>query len=489
MDFINKAVRCALLLVGALPPTAIAVSNSQIVESVSQSPLYLNGQFEMSDRSIIELPHYYEGSSLQYCTPVTVRAKADIKSKKVTSVNQGNHDEFRFEASIDSPGWADVIRNGKRIGYAAQAIEKESGISNILCKKSNYLSSSTIKVNDKEFNAELKNKRELVIRDKDNRVVYERTISGNTSLYELSNDSGLFGWVVGWNKYDDNPREYLKDLDFSVVRVLVPFVNKEGEAEVWDGVYPGIKQHKFRRSVIQDGDSFTLVANSTVYGPSFYWCTACMGYYDFPVFVNIKRHGGEIVETVSNKSVLIVNDEQISQAERFMHNWKYWNPKELNKMLMGKLGLDMRYIAHQCELPEFSGDYLPRLPRWNWTHHLTWVLDDSENTDTLVEDLNGNYLGVDEFSNYQKETEDSYLPVVDAVWEELWQADKERSARFLADTTGYAGGPASAYMYAAYDCLEENGDLDLIDTVRYVVGYLNLPLDINLISAVMDSHE
>jgi len=167
----------------------------------------------------------------------------------------------------------------------------------------------------------------------------------------------------------------------------------------------------------------------------------------------------------------------------------YWNPIELKKMLMGKFGLDMRYIAHQCVLPEFKAEYLPRYSNWNWSHDLTMVLDDSSNVNTRIEDSKGNYLNLSNFSNYQKESEKSYLPVVDAVWADLWRTDEAKSAVFLADTTEYLGGPASAYMYAAYDCLEESGDLDLIDTVRYVVGYLNLPLDINLISAVIGSHE
>ncbi|MDC1509678.1 hypothetical protein N8381_03040, partial [Oceanospirillaceae bacterium] len=76
------------------------------------------------------------------------------------------------------------------------------------------------------FNVELFDQRDLIIKDGDGTVLYTRRVSDKTSLYELNNSDGIFGWIVGWDLYDDS--QYFKDIDFTVARVVVPYLDEKG---------------------------------------------------------------------------------------------------------------------------------------------------------------------------------------------------------------------------------------------------------------------
>jgi len=257
----------------AAPSTVFALSNSDIVNATSPSLVYMRKGFELSDGSIKELVSHKTGVSLYYCNPVSVRANPDINARKITSINDGNFETFDLKASASAEGWADVFKDGRHIGYSAQAVKKDGQVDNIICPQPKWLTLSTLEVAGVQFNAELIDQRDLIIKDGDGTVLYTRRVSDKTSLYELNNANGIFGWIVGWDLYDDS--QYFKDIDFTVARVVVPYLDEKGNQEVWDAVYQGVQNLKFLSMLSDVHGQVPIVAGLGVRGPRFCNSNAC----------------------------------------------------------------------------------------------------------------------------------------------------------------------------------------------------------------------
>ena len=258
----------------AMPHVAIAITNASIVDAVSPSSIYMRNGFELQNGSIRELIGHKTGETLHYCNPVSVRSEPDINSKKITSVNDGNFNNYVFKKGPNY-GWANVFNSGKFVGYSAQAIKDEGLITNIICPASNWVTQSHIEIEGAEFRAELTDQRELIVKDLDGAVLYSRKVSGKTSLYELRNSSGVFGWLVGWNLYDDTP--YYSDIDFTVARVIVPYVDTQGDQKVWDAVYPGVQNSKYLSMLKVKSNEVSIVAGMRIRGPRFIVATGVHG--------------------------------------------------------------------------------------------------------------------------------------------------------------------------------------------------------------------
>jgi hypothetical protein len=153
LQFSGWIASWALLLL-VTPSAAFAMTNSDIVNASSPSSVYMRKGFELSDGSIKELVSHKTGVSLYYCNPVSVRANPNINARKITSINDGNFETFDLKVSASAEGWADVFKDGRHIGYSAQAVKRDGQVDNIICPQPKWLTLSTLAVAGVQFNAE-----------------------------------------------------------------------------------------------------------------------------------------------------------------------------------------------------------------------------------------------------------------------------------------------------------------------------------------------
>ena len=359
-------VWASLLL--AVPSAVFALSNSDIVNATSPSSVYMRKGFELSDGSIKELVSHKTGVSLYYCNPVSVRANPDINARKITSINDGNFETFDLKASASAEGWADVFKDGRHIGYSAQAVKKDGQVDNIICPQPKWLTLSTLEVAGVQFNAELIDQRDLIIKDGDGTVLYTRRVSDKTSLYELNNANGIFGWIVGWDLYDDS--QYFKDIDFTVARVVVPYLDEKGNQEVWDAVYQGVQNLKFLNMLSDVHGQVPIVAGLGVRGPRFCNSNACAWHWKQPIFVTIKRTSNGIEEIIDNGAFDFQLVKGMTRADQFLYNWLYWNPGGLRKLLQGQIGQQIEAITTQCTPSKLALYKHYFIPQWEWASPL-----------------------------------------------------------------------------------------------------------------------
>ncbi|MDC1424823.1 hypothetical protein N8135_01355 [Oceanospirillaceae bacterium] len=453
-------VWASLLL--AVPSAVFALSNSDIVNATSPSSVYMRKGFELSDGSIKELVSHKTGVSLYYCNPVSVRANPDINARKITSINDGNFETFDLKASASAEGWADVFKDGRHIGYSAQAVKKDGQVDNIICPQPKWLTLSTLEVAGVQFNAELIDQRDLIIKDGDGIVLYTRRVSDKTSLYELNNANGIFGWIVGWDLYDDS--QYFKDIDFTVARVVVPYLDEKGNQEVWDAVYQGVQNLKFLSMLSDVHGQVPIVAGLGVRGPRFCNSNACAWHWKQPIFVTIKRTSNGIEEIIDNGAFDFQLVKGMTRADQFLYNWLYWNPGGLRKLLQGQIGQQIEAITTQCTPSKLALYKHYFIPQWEWASPLHY---DRSNRGLTIKDQAKNHLSDTEYESYYEDRDASYAVLLDYLWG--------------PETNGHE------YFYSLMDCVE--GSPEDRELVRNIVGYLNLPLDADLLKVVIDQRK
>ena len=473
-----------LILLLTKSGVAVAITNADIVNAVSIDSGYLRDSFELKNGSIKELRGQKIGESLRYCNPVSIRSKPDIASNKVGSINEGNFGEYQFKQSPHN-GWAQVISDEQNVGFAAQAIRDGDSIDNIICPTSNWLTRSNLKLEGLLFNAELINQRELTIRDVNGEVVYTRQVSGKTSLYEVRDSNGLFGWIVGWDKYDDSP--YYNDIDFTVARVVVPYVNSDGNQKVWDAVYEGVQNSKFLDIISEDKDKITIVSGKAIWGPKFYMCSACSRYWGLPSFVTIERSKGFIKESIKNGEIDFQSVSDLPPADRFLYNWLYWNPERLSALLAGPIANQIKSITSQCSPSKLAFYKRSFIPQWEWTPSLHYDLDRGPNDSLVLEDQAKNLLTVKEFKKYYEDADSSYEALLYYIWDSSEFSPPTGETWKMWNNFGNITANGSNYFYDLRECVSDN-DSDK-ELVTAIVGWLNMPLDIDLLKEVISQRQ
>ena len=90
--------------------------------------------------------------------------------------------------------------------------------------------------------ATLSNFRDLTLLDDSGINFYSRRITGASSLYQLKDGSSTLGVGVGWhNKCPD----FYRWLDFTVLRLVIPYRNEQGEMTTFQYVAQGIANSHF----------------------------------------------------------------------------------------------------------------------------------------------------------------------------------------------------------------------------------------------------
>ncbi len=168
-----------------------------------EQSFYLRGGLRLQEGRITELPHQLTERTFVYCgSAVAVRAEPSVNSKRVTAINMGTHPSFEMRDDDPSNSWVGVYQDGVRIGYSAKAIKQGKRVENLFCPMDRNTSTSTFEIQDKTFTATLRDNRQFLITGQDGTILYQRKITGDTSLYELRSGGEPFGWLVGWHKYD-----------------------------------------------------------------------------------------------------------------------------------------------------------------------------------------------------------------------------------------------------------------------------------------------
>jgi len=90
--------------------------------------------------------------------------------------------------------------------------------------------------------ATLSNFRDLTLLDDSGINFYSRRVTGASSLYQLKDGSSTLGVGVGWhNKCPD----FYRWLDFTVLRLVIPYRNEQGEMTTFQYVAQGIANNHF----------------------------------------------------------------------------------------------------------------------------------------------------------------------------------------------------------------------------------------------------
>ena len=469
-----------LILLLTKSGAAAAITNADIVDAVSNDSGYLRDSFELKNGSIKELRGQKIGESLRYCNPVSIRSKPDIASQKVGSINDGNFGEYQFKQSSHN-GWAQVNSGEQIVGFAAKAIRDGDSINNIICPTSSWLTRSILKLEGLDFNAELINQRELTIRDVNGEVIYNRKVSGKTSLYEVRDSNGLFGWIVGWDKYDDSP--YYNDIDFTVARVVVPYVDSDGDQKVWDAVYEGVQNSKFLDIISEGKDKITIVSGKAIWGPKFYMCSACSRYWGLPAFVTIERSKGRVKERIKNGEIDFQSVSDLPPADRFLYHWLYWNPERLSALLAGPIASQIESITSKCSPSKLAFYKRSFIPQWEWTPSLHYDLDRGPNHSLVLEDQSKKLLTVTEFKRYYEDADSSYEALLSYIWDSSEFSPPIGETWKKWNNFGNITANGSEYFYDLRECVSNNdSDRELVTTI---VGWLNMPLDIDLLKEVI----
>ena len=132
--------------------------------------------------------------------------------------------------------------------------------------------------NDEAVLATLKNFRDLTITDKSGKVLYERQISGATSIYELAFRNQVYGWGVGWHKGEETcPPTYGPSggLDFTVLRILIPIQKHTGNLVIHGSVFKGVVESGFLSST-QDALIPILVRGDDIFSIGAFSCYYCL---------------------------------------------------------------------------------------------------------------------------------------------------------------------------------------------------------------------
>ena len=98
--------------------------------------------------------------------------------------------------------------------------------------------------------AKLSNFRDLTLLDDSDINFYSRRVTGASSLYQLKDSSSTLGIGVGWhNKCPD----FYRWLDFTVLRLVIPYQNEQGEMTTFQYVAQGIANSHFGIADFSEG--------------------------------------------------------------------------------------------------------------------------------------------------------------------------------------------------------------------------------------------
>ena len=408
---------------------ANAVTNKQIVpfdfKQISEKKFFIRNGLNLQNGRIIEVPQF-EGQSFKYCRSVTIRAKKDVSSKKVTVLKRyDNLNKFSLWNDDPDGGWISVFQNGKIIGYAAKAIKKGNKVNNLFCPAPQ--SKSSFEIDGRKFGATLRDKRHFQIISDLGKLLYSRKISGDTPLYELRSGGKPFGWMVGWHKYEKE----MPYADFTVVRVLVPFTDAKGKQQIKDFVFNGLRQ-KAMAEVFKDiPDTFTFAEAEGLRGFIFNNCfSACTNYYYFPKFIDLIRSKGTVEKVVkSHPDKNFVKNQYLSHVDLFLLNFKYDNWNAVRKLFKEKIRGEIEKLNDVCR---------PEIQKF--------------------------LAAIKQPVNIPKWTKSGYEAMLKEVW-----GDRYNPA--LNDL-----------YYEAMVCVPYAG------VFEKVIGVLNLPPDADLIEKILDAH-
>jgi hypothetical protein len=81
--------------------------------------------------------------------------------------------------------------------------------------------------------------------------------------------------------YDNSP--YYSDIDFTVARVVVPYIDENGAQKVWDAVYPGVQNLKYLSMLDEKSGQISIVAGLGIRGPRICNSNACAWHWKQPI--------------------------------------------------------------------------------------------------------------------------------------------------------------------------------------------------------------
>ena len=442
-----------------------------------QFPSVVHKHISIGDGSIRSLPMQSFETSFRHCQPTVVRSQKNLLSKKVDVIHSNRANEFSFYDESPQSTWVTVHHKGKFIGYSVKAFlrdleieiirDGEPEFENVFCPDYKSLSSGKVQANGEEFTAKLLNYRKLQITTKSGQLVLDHQVSGKSLLYELGNPEQPMGWMVGWHKYRssiitseiDNDEIYYPDLDFTVGRIFIPYIDANGNPQVFNKLFDGIRQTDFSPMLVQKDHSITLVSTDSVSGYLWFNCGACTFYYHLPIFINIAReeHGVKL-RYLKNPPAPFNTINKLSEGDLFLYNWFYDQRDEIIKLLDGPFGIRITEIEDRC-LKEKEHYKISSSPQYT-----IWHLTPSSKDDTYKKLLSTVWDGVEERIYYSGE---DYFTVISAK-------------------------KGEDYFEKLYECSENDNksfDYKIVDYIIPVAGFLNLPLDVEVIKNVLSTRD
>ncbi len=142
---------------------------------------------------------------------------------------------------------------------------------------------STIQLeNGQNLRAELNNFRNIKISDQIGKAIYQRKISGATSIYEVRHQGKTIAWGLGWHK---SCQEYFKNTEFTVLRVIFPML-KDGEVHLKEKVFTGA-YHSNYTEALNESTAPVIIETDVVYSFGYSSC-----YYCLPRFFQLDNSSG-----------------------------------------------------------------------------------------------------------------------------------------------------------------------------------------------------
>ena len=128
---------------------------------------------------------------------------------------------------------------------------------------------STIELdNGSIVTAHLTNFRDFQVLDASGVILYDRKVSGATSIYEIQNQGKTVAWGVGWHK---NCKVYYGHTEFTAFRVILPTIKKGVQVE--DKLFKGAYITRYIDQIINKKYPILVQSDHTYAGyPVCYYC-------------------------------------------------------------------------------------------------------------------------------------------------------------------------------------------------------------------------
>ncbi len=133
-----------------------------------------------------------------------------------------------------------------------------------------------------DLTAELTNFRDLTVKNDSGEILYSRKISGAASIYEVMHGGKTIAWGTGWHNYC---REYYKNTEFTVFRVILPQVTNDS-VQIVDRVFNGGYTIKYEDE-LKTSPIPLMMQSDDVYNGS---CCSC--FYCLPRFFTLSQSSG-----------------------------------------------------------------------------------------------------------------------------------------------------------------------------------------------------